>query len=54
MRALLLGLLIATPAVVMAACDSYSPDLGERPFFCGDDNACPDGYEARTSGWAAR
>jgi len=30
----------------IAACNPYSPDLGDAPFKCGtDDPVCPDGYE---------
>jgi hypothetical protein len=40
MRVLLL------PLLTVAACDPFSPDLGESPFRCGDaDPACPSGYE---------
>jgi hypothetical protein len=31
--------------VALAACDPYSPDLGDSPFRCGENNACPGGYQ---------
>lgn len=40
MRAALLSFLL------LAACNPYSPDLGDTPFRCGtDEPRCPDGYE---------
>ena len=47
MRALLLGFV---PLVV--ACTSYDPKLGPKPFQCGTNGACPDGYvcQADTTG----
>lgn len=40
MRAALLTVLL------LAACNPYSPDLGDTPFRCGtDEPRCPDGYE---------
>jgi hypothetical protein len=34
-------------AVLVAACNPYDPDLGDKPFLCGTDPPrCPDGYTA--------
>jgi hypothetical protein len=33
-------------ALGLTACNSFAPNLGERPFKCGTDSPrCPDGYE---------
>jgi hypothetical protein len=40
MRTLLVPILL-----VFAACDPFSPDLGDAPFRCGADGECPDGYQ---------
>lgn len=38
-------------ALAAAACDPYSPDLGERPFSCDpQDPVCPEGYIPVTIG----
>ncbi len=44
--------------VLVAACSSYSPDLGTTPFTCtgasgSDGPACPDGYSCVPSGSAS-
>jgi len=39
-------LLFAALAAASSGCNSYDPDLGDRPFRCGSDSPrCPDGYE---------
>lgn len=35
------GLLVV---LSVAGCDPFDPDLGDEPFRCGEDGACPDGY----------
>jgi hypothetical protein len=36
---------MAIGAMALAACNAYDPDLGDRPFRCGEgEKRCPDGY----------
>ena len=47
-----LSLLLALTAVALTAlaCNAYNPDLGDRPFRCGDsEERCPDGYRCVVS-----
>lgn len=38
--------LLLVAALLPPACNAYDPDLGDRPFRCGEsDPRCPDGYQ---------
>lgn len=50
----LAALLLAPIAASGAACNPYDPDLGEQPFRCGTNNACPDDYECNSSDLCVR
>ncbi len=40
------ALALAAIGILLAACNTFDPDLGNAPFRCGIDNPrCPDGYE---------
>lgn len=49
-------LLLVLPFVAaLAACDPYSPNLGDHPFRCGaHDPKCPDGYTCDTNNTCVR
>jgi hypothetical protein len=50
----LLALAALVPGALAAGCSSYSPDLGDTPFFCGTDKPqCPDGYTCMAQGSAS-
>ena len=49
-----LALAALVPGALAAGCSSYSPDLGDTPFFCGSGMpACPQGYACMASGSAS-
>lgn len=42
---LIVLIMFSGAALLAAACDPYSPDLGREPFLCGtDEPRCPEGY----------
>lgn len=42
-------LFVSLSLLAAAACNPYSPDLGNDPFECGSEGECPDGYSCQDS-----